>query len=230
MCTRYLLLRNARALAAELGLVDAPEIPPRYNAAPRQLLPIVRRGRTGGPGREALLARWGFAPDPVAVGPGRTALINARAETAAEKPTFRDAFRARRCVVPADGFYEWERTAGGPQPWLFEPAAGRSLLLLAGLWTVEGAECAFVVLTTPPNALVAPLHHRMPALLPAPAVDSWLDPATPAERLAALLAPWPATLMRARPVHPRLNKVACDEPGCLEPPPATVRQLDLSLE
>lgn len=229
MCTRFLLLRNAKALAAELGLVDAPETAPRYNAAPRQLLPIVRRGSAKSARREAVLARWGFEPERTGeAAANRAPLINARAETAAEKPTFRESFRVRRCVVPADGFYEWERTGGGQQPWLFEPANKGELLLLAGLW-VAAAETEFAVLTTTPNALVAPLHHRMPVLIPTDTLDAWLDPTTPPARVAELLAPWPAQRMRARPVHPRLNKVTCDEPACLEPPPAVLRQLDLGL-
>ncbi|MFT3830922.1 MAG: SOS response-associated peptidase [Opitutaceae bacterium] len=229
MCTRFLLLRNAKALAAELGLVGVPEVGPRYNAAPRQLLPIVRRRSAKAAEREAVLARWGFGSKlPSEGAAGRAPLINARAETAAEKPTFRESFRLRRCVVPADGFYEWERTGGGQQPWLFESADKGELLLLAGLWT-ETADTEFAVITTMPNTLVAPLHHRMPALIPTGSLDAWLDPATSLARVADLLTPWPAEQMRARPVHPRLNKVTCDEPACLEPPPNVLRQLDLGL-
>ena len=232
MCTRYLLRRPAE-LAAKLGLRSAPAVRPRFNAAPRQRLPIVRRERAE-TGREAVLARWGFAGEAA----GRAPLINARAETAASKTTFQDSFRRRRCVVPADGFYEWERTGGTPLPWLFEPAEPDELLLLGGLWRESGddgapaeAETVFVVLTTAPNALVAPLHDRMPVLVPATALDDWLDPATPPGRLAELLAPRPATSLRAKPVHPRLNKVTCDDRSCLEPPPAAAlaRQLDLGL-
>jgi putative SOS response-associated peptidase YedK len=225
MCTRYLLLRRAKALAAALGLDNAPDIAPRYNAAPRQALPIVRHKRSVTK-REATLVRWGFEPSGGADGVARGPLINARAETAAERPSFRDSFRTRRCAVPADGFYEWEHTGAGPMPWLFEPASGDELLLFAGLWTAT-PETAFTILTTGPNALIAPFHDRMPALIPLAALDEWLDPATPPPRLAQLLAPWPAEALRARPVHPRLNKATCDEPACLEPPPVTLRQLDL---
>lgn len=232
MCTRYLLRRSAE-LAAKLGLPAAPAVPPRFNAAPRQRLPIVRRDPTM-TRPAAVLARWGFTDETG----GRAPLINARAETAAAKPTFQDSFRRRRCVVPADGFYEWERTGGTPLPWLFEPAEPDELLLLGGLWResgdeggTDGREAAFVVLTTTPNALVAPLHDRMPVLVPATALEAWLDPATPADRLVGLLAPRPAASLRARPVHPRLNKVTCDDASCLEPPPAAAlaRQLDLGL-
>lgn len=232
MCTRYLLLRNAQRLAAGLGVERTPDIGPRYNAAPRQSLPIVRRERRGAK-REAVLARWGLEP-PAGRASARGPLVNARAETAATRPTFREAFRTRRCLVPADGFYEWERTGGTPLPWLFTPAETDELLLLGGLWapaaTADGAaEDAFTLLTTVPNALVAPLHDRMPVLIPAGAAEAWLDPATPSTALEPLLVPWPAARLHARPVHPRLNRVGCDEPGCLDAPPPCSRQLDLGL-
>lgn len=231
MCTRYLLLRPAAKLGAALGIPDFPSSSPRYNAAPRQALPVVRR-ETGSRRREAALLRWGlvpaWAPTPATAAP----LINARAESAAGKPAFRDAFRHRRCAMPADGFYEWQRTAAGPMPWLFEHASG-DLLLLAGLWEPHVDPAAdpagsFAVLTTAPNALVAPVHDRMPALLPVAALDEWLDAATPPARLAQLLAPCPAERLRVRPVHPRLNNVANDDASCLEPPPPA-RQLDLGI-
>ena len=235
MCTRYLLLRPAAKLGAALGIPDFPSSSPRYNAAPRQALPVVRR-ETGSRRREAALLRWGlvpaWAPTPATAAP----LINARAESAAEKPAFRDALRQRRCAVPADGFYEWKRTAHGPMPWLFEHATG-GLLLLAGLWerwAGAGAEPleSFAVLTTAPNALVAPLHDRMPALIPVDALDEWLDAATPPARLAQLLAPCPESWLRTRAVNPRLNNVANDDASCLAPPPPlppTAHQLDFGI-
>lgn len=232
MCTRYLLRRPAAELAAALGVADFPSPLPRYNAAPQQHLPVVRR-RPGSGRREAAALRWGFVPgwSPAPTTP--TLLVNARAETVATKATFRDAFRHRRCLVPADGFYEWRRTAAGPMPWLFEHTAGE-LLLLAGLWERWAGPDAepfesFAVLTTTPNAVVAPIHDRMPALIPAPALDEWLDPLTPPERLAALLGPAPAGELHARPVHPRLNNTAHDDASCLAPPPPAPAQLDLGL-
>ena len=231
MCTRYLLVRPATALAAALGVDEVPLPKPRYNAAPRQPLPVVRR-RPSAPGREVATLRWGLVPawSPT---PERPALLlNARAETLAAKPAFRDAFRQRRCLVPADGFYEWQRTPGGPMPWLFEHT-GADLLLLAGLWerwSGPGAEPfeSFALVTTTPNPLVAPFHDRMPVILPPAHAEAWLDPATPPARLESLLVPFPAAALRARPVHPRLNNVAHDDPACLAPPPP-VAQLDLGL-
>lgn len=236
MCTRYLLRRPVAELVAALGVTAFPSPLPRYNAAPKQSLPVVRR--TPGPARrrEAAALAWGLVPHWSPTPSTTKALINARAESAAEKPAFREALRHRRCVVPADGFYEWKRTGHGPRPWLFEHTGGE-LLLLAGLWdrwAGPGAEPfeSFAVLTTTPNAVVAPLHDRMPVLLPAVALEEWLDVATPPARVAALLAPCPAALLRARAVHPRLNDVRYDDPSCLEPPPPEAPpadQLELGL-
>ncbi len=235
MCTRYLLRRPAAELAAALGVPEFPSPLPRYNAAPQQRLPVVRR-RPDARQREATTLRWGLVPgwSPTPATP--TLLVNARAETAATKPAFRDALRHRRCLVPADGFYEWQRTAAGPRPWLFEHRGGE-LLLLAGLWERWAGPRAepfesFAVLTTAPNTLVAPIHDRMPVLIRAAAIDEWLDPLTAPARLAALLAPAPAEELRTRPVHPRLNNTAHDDPACLAPPPPSptaTMQLDLGL-
>ncbi len=221
---------TSRRPPAALGIPAFPSSPPRYNAAPRQALPIVRR-ETGSRRREAALLRWGLVPAWSPTSAAASPLINARAESAAEKPAFRDAFRHRRCAVPADGFYEWQRTPAGPMPWLFEHAAG-DLLLFAGLWESHvdpeaDPAGSFAVLTTAPNTLVAPLHDRMPALLPVAALHEWLDAATPPARLMQLLVPCTADRLRARPVNPRLNHVAHDDPSCLDAPPD--QQLDLGL-
>jgi len=231
-----MLRRPGNEVAALLGLDAFPASGPRYNAAPGQSLPLVRHSRQPARKREAAVLRWGLVPawSPTPATP--TLLINARAESAAGKPAFRDALRHRRCAVPADGFYEWKRTGQGPMPWIFEHSAG-DLLLLAGIWerwAGAGAEPleSFAVLTTTPNSLVAPLHDRMPALIPADALDEWLDAATPPARLAQLLAPCPETWLRTRAVNPRLNNVANDDASCLDaPPPAppAVRQLDLGI-
>jgi putative SOS response-associated peptidase YedK len=236
MCTRYMLLRPGSEVGALLGIESFPETGPRYNAAPGQSLPVVRRGRQPGRKREAAALRWGLVPAWSTEPAMPTPLINARAETAAEKPAFRDAIRHRRCAVPADGFYEWKRTAHGPMPWLFEDTAG-GLLLLAGLWERWAGASAepfdsFAVLTTEPNTLVAPLHDRMPALIPADALDEWLDAATPPARLSQLLAPCPAARLRTRAVNPRLNNVANDDASCLAPPPPqppAAHQLDFGI-
>ncbi len=149
-------------------------------------------------------------------------MINARAETVARKAAFRDAFRHRRCLVPADGFYEW---AAGPPP--RQPyhvhLEGRGLFGMAGLWErwrgPDGRvleSCA--VITTEANAAVAALHDRMPVILDPGDFARWLEDDDPAA-LRALLVPWPAERTRAEPVGLRVNDVACDEPACLEPAP-----------
>jgi putative SOS response-associated peptidase YedK len=229
MCTRYLLLRSVEQLAAATGVARFPHLSPRYNAAPGQPLPVVRR--RGGK-REASLLRWGLVPAWADRPRTAAPLVNARAESAADKPAFREPFRSRRCLVPADGFYEWQPTPHGPMPWLFQPVDD-SLLCFAGLWetwTAPGAQPleTFAILTTAPNALVAPIHHRMPAILAPDSYDAWLDADTPSQRLQPLLVACAPSLLRARAVHPRLNHVAHDDPDCLAPPPPTpAYQLDL---
>ncbi len=236
MCTRYLIRRAAADVARATGVDTFPLPHPRYNAAPKQTLPIVRKG-AGSAAREAALLQWGLVP---AWNPSRQTsglLINARAETITEKPSFRAAFRHRRCVAPADGFYEWKPTATGPRPWLFEPNDPEALLLLAGVWErwekVDAAPLeSFALITTTPNAAVEPFHDRMPCLIPAEQLDAWLDPHTPEPVLRRLLQPCNAELLRCRPVHPRLNDVRIDDPSCLDtapPLPPTDHQLALGI-
>jgi putative SOS response-associated peptidase YedK len=148
--------------------------------------------------RRLQMLRWGFA------GGGRGVHINARADTAPFKPTFRDAYVLRRCVVPADGFYEWK----GEQPFWFHRGDGR-LLLFAGLWDGD----RFLVLTTEPNALLREVHDRMPVVLAADDAAAWL-----VEPSQKLLRPCPDELLVAQPVSTRVNSVKHDDPACLDPP------------
>jgi len=159
-----------------------------------------------------------WADDP-AIG---NRLINARAETAAAKPSFRAALRRRRCLVPADGFYEWKREAGGKQPYLIRFEDGRPFAL-GGLWETwrnpsgEGIE-SFTILTTEPNEVVAPLHDRMPVIVPPEAFALWLDPAVgDPTAIAPLLAPPPADGMVARPASRLVNDPGNDVPECILP-------------
>jgi putative SOS response-associated peptidase YedK len=163
--------------------------------------------RAAGGGRRLTPARFGFEA------PGRPPVINARAETAARLATFRDPFREGRCLVPADGFYEWTGPAGARRPLWFRPAGG-GLLLLAGLCREEAGGLAFVILTTPASPDVAAVHDRMPAVLAADDAEAWLDRPDP-----ALLRPAPAGWLRSREVSPRVNSVQNDDPSLLEPPP-----------
>src|SRR5262245_35107324 len=175
MCGRFTLATSRAQLADLFRLAGGPELPLRYNIAPTQPVPVVR---AAGDGRALALARWGLIPrwatDP-AIG---NRLINARSETVAEKPSFRDAFRKRRCLIPATGFYEWAKTAGGKQPYHFRLLDGRPFAF-AGLWERwdRGGEPveSCTILTTAANAVVRPVHERMPVILPAEAFAAWLD-------------------------------------------------------
>lgn len=208
MCGRYSLgVPSATDLATMLRARVRPEhealYKPRYNVAPTQLTWIVRDEE----GMPTLApASWGFASTT-----GQF-LINARSETAAKKPAFREAWKRRRCVVPTDGFFEWKGPPKDRRPLWFHPSAG-GLLLLAGLY-VEEPDPRFVILTTAANDLVAPVHVRMPAILSADEVGAWLA-SPPAEPLA----PAPDGILEVRPVSPRVNSVANDDPDCLAPPP-----------
>jgi putative SOS response-associated peptidase YedK len=209
--------------------VVAPELPPGWNVAPGRDLYAVARTRSGA--RRLGLMRWGLVPswstDPN-TGPRP---INARAESLLDRPAFADALVRRRCIVPVDGFYEWERPAGAatPQPWFLAPAGGRPLAL-AGLWdrwvAPDGAALVSVaIVTVAANADVARLHDRMPAVLDADDVDAWLDPAPDVGGLLELLAPADEGFLELRPVSTRVNSVANDGPDLLdEVEPAVVEE------
>jgi putative SOS response-associated peptidase YedK len=193
---------------------DLLDFTPRWNVAPTQLVPIVTwaDGR-----RRACWASWGFAPWWERSAKPKRRPINARAETIATSGMFRQAFRDRRCVVPATGFYEWESLADGKQPWLFSRADG-AMLALAGLWSrwepAGGAAAyTFCVLTTAANAVAARLHDRMPVILSdARAIELWLDAEADAAALTALLRPAHDALLDARPVSRAMNVPAADDP------------------
>jgi putative SOS response-associated peptidase YedK len=164
---------------------------------------------------------WGFS----AAAPGRPPLFNARAETAPIKDSFRDAFVNGRCVIPADGFYEWAGSGDARRPFWLHRADGK-LLLFAGLYQLSPTGGRFTILTTGPNAIVSALHDRMPVVLAPDQVDRWLRRGDP-----GLLRPAPDDTLVATPVSPRVNSVRNDDPACLEPPPTEAppvkRQLDL---
>ena len=224
MCGRY-TLTSQEGLADELQLAIAEPAEasewwrPRWNIAPTQPAPIVANRE--GP-RAIELARWGLLP-PWAESLGAGAkMINARAETAGDKRAFRDALRKRRCLVPADGFFEWRKDGTARKPFWIHPEP-RHLIAFAGLWerwkSPEGVwVISFTIVTTTANELVAPLHDRMPVVLPRAAYDRWLDPA-PIEpaALADLLVPAPAGGWIATEVAPLVNKPDNDVPACVEP-------------
>lgn len=221
MCGRFALFALSQSLAEEFGVSALPSGPPRYNIAPSQSVPAVRAGAAGS-GPEIAFLRWGLIPswakDPV-VG---NRLINARSETAREKPSFRNAFKRRRCLIPASGFYEWQRKERGKQPYFVRMRDGR-LFALAGLWDrwqggETGAVETFTILTTEANDVLAPIHDRMPVIVPATEYARWLDPALrETDSLMPLLAPFPPGEMVAYPVSPRVNSPSTDDERCIAP-------------
>ena len=224
MCGRYTLAVPLDEIEEALGYpaVAYLEHHPRYNVAPTQAAPVVAVGREGEP--RLVPMTWGLVPwwadDP---GVGRR-MVNARAESAALRPAFRDAFRSRRCLVPADGFYEWVSAGRGrpKRPFLLRRPDG-GLLTLGGLWEAwrpapgEPPLLTFTVLTTEPNGVVGPLHDRMPVVLPPEGRARWLDPDAAPEGLGDLLAPAPDDLLEAVEVSTRVSDPANDDPGCVEP-------------
>ena len=198
-----------------------PNMAANYNGAPTQSLAVVRLDSDGH--RSLDLLHWGLIPfwaKDKSIGPR---LINAMAETVATKPAFRDAFRRRRCLVPVDFFYEWQKTGGGKQPYAIGLADG-SPMALAGLWErwtdpADGATLhSFTVITGPPNASVAPIHNRMPVILPHQAWRSWLgEDRVGDDELLGLLRPYPAEAMRAYPVAARVGNVRNNDPELLAP-------------
>lgn len=219
MCGRYTLTVSA-AVLAEVFEVEVPAHQPRFNVAPTQTTGIVRLAGDGQ--RVWRSARWGLIPswakDP-SIG---NRMINARAETAADKPAFRTAIRRRRCLVPADGFFEWRRTADGKQPYHIR-FADRRTFAFAGLWErwrqPDGdALDSYTILTTTPNEVVAPIHDRMPVILTPAVWREWLaGDELAADRRQALLTPHSAAGMESVAVSRRVNNPRFDDPDCLGP-------------
>jgi putative SOS response-associated peptidase YedK len=229
MCNRYAYAFNWEALWAGLGLagpVPSAGLAPRYNVAPTQLAPILRRSSRGV--IDGVMMRWGFMPR-WAVARGRAApLTNARLEDVATRPTFSEAYRSRRCVVPASAFYEWASHDGRRQPWCFAQP-GMVPMAFAGLWessTIEGlAAETFTILTTSAKGVVARIHDRMPVMLPADVVHAWLDGShdgcldrndvvgqrADAGHVPSRLA-MPSSTLQSWAISPRINAVARD-PG-----------------
>ena len=227
MCGRVTLTSSARELAEQFDLegeIDVSALRPRYNIAPSQDIATVRQGRDG---RRALtFERWGLVPrwatDP-AIG---NRLINARAETVASKPAFREALQSRRCLVPVDGFYEWSGTGAERRPYVFRRTDGR-LFAIAGLyerWLGQGGEVvdSCTLITTEANATLAPFHDRMPVILAPGDYGRWLDrKLQEADAVQSLLAPCPPDWLSASPVSSRINDVRNDDAACLVAEPVT---------
>jgi putative SOS response-associated peptidase YedK len=224
MCGRFQQSRSAAEVAATFRTTGAtPNTPPRWNIAPTQDALVVRRHPESGD-RHLDPLRWGLVPRWAKDATAGARAINARAETVATLPTFRDAFRKRRCLVPATGFYEWRAAAsskGAKQPYCIA-AADRGMLAFAGLW--EGWRSpdgeilrTFTIVTTEANQQLRPIHTRMPVMLRDDAWDAWLNPDTELEDLAPLFGPDSLPELAIWPVSPRVGRVSEDDPGLAEP-------------
>jgi putative SOS response-associated peptidase YedK len=222
MCGRYRLSRRKQIIEEHFDAVSGEEDwIPRYNVAPTQPVPVIRQNPKE-PIRELSLMRWGLIPSWSKDSSGAAGMINARSESASTKPAFRDAMKSRRCLIPADGFYEWMRAGKIKQPYCFEVNEGK-LFAFAGIWErwkdPSGQwvkSCS--ILTTTPNAVTSAVHDRMPVILDPDGYDVWLDPGmTDVSAASELLKPFDARLMRCYPVSTRINHVANDDAACSAP-------------
>jgi putative SOS response-associated peptidase YedK len=217
MCGRYTLSTPAGRLAEEFQLDSTVEIPPSYNVAPTQQVATVIEDEEG---RRLEMLRWGLVPswaDDPDIG---ARMINARSETAPEKPSFRRAFRGRRCLIAADGFYEWKREDGGKQPYYFRMQDGRPFAF-AGLWESwekgDGILRTCAILTTRANSVLEDVHDRMPVILPHDAYNAWLDPDADREELGELMIPYPYDDLETYPVSRFVNSPRNNDERCIEP-------------
>ena len=221
VCGRINLTSAPHVLAEKFYLDMIPELEPRYNIAPSQAVAAVVPNPLS-PGRLLRMFRWGLEPSWRQTDQRTTAPINARSETVRDKPTFREAFARRRCLIPVNGFYEWQQRPGGVQPWLFrQPDHG--VFALAGLWetpdesaTGEPKAGTCAILTTRANRVMRPIHHRMPVILAEADWGRWLElPPAGLDELAAMLRPAPTDQLLTHPVDRRVNRPDWDEPDCL---------------
>ncbi len=231
MCGRFAVYSTIEELAElirealpDLEIEQARGFVPSYNIAPSAAIVTIGRSRPEHPHRMALL-KWGLVPS-FAKDPTRMAPINVRSETVLTKPMFRRPIERQRCLVPANGFFEWKRAGSRKQPYFIRRADGRPLLM-AGIYDVwRGGEggaplmtCA--ILTTDSNDWMKPLHHRMPVMVAPEAAARWCDPQRPAADVLPLLTPPPADALEAYPVDARMNSPRHDDPACIAPlPPA----------
>lgn len=224
MCGRYAFFSPAEAVRRAFAVDDLPPLEARYNIAPTQPVPVVREQEAGR--RAVVLLHWGLVPGWARDRAIGNRMINARAETLGERPAYRRAFRKRRCLVAADGWYEWQAAAGGKQPWFIRARDGGPMGF-AGLWeswrdpgTGEALESCTIVTVDAPGSL-AQIHRRMPAVLSTDAYAPWLDPAREdGDALSALLGPVDPARFEAWPVSRAVNDPHHQGPELAEPLPA----------
>jgi putative SOS response-associated peptidase YedK len=221
MCGRFTQTASPEVIAQQFNITNPPLFTPRYNIAPSQPIAAIRIDPDTST-RELVMLRWGLIPSwakDLKIG---NQCINAKAETVAEKPSFRSPFKRRRCLVIATGFYEWQVQGHAKQPMWIGLKDHRSFAF-AGLWEhwapTEGELLeTCTIITTMPNDLMAPIHNRMPVILSPTSYDQWLDPTfQQVASLNALLRPYPSTALRAYPVSTLVNNPRHDTPQCLEP-------------
>jgi putative SOS response-associated peptidase YedK len=223
MCGRYTLHHTLKEIEERFG-VEAIEklISPRYNIAPSQTVPVIRRAQSGEDLREMAGCKWGLIPywakDPK-IG---NSLINAKAETIADKPSFKQAFARRRCLIPADGFFEWKKRGKEPSQPIYVRKRDGGLFALAGLWeaweTPDGETLeSCTIITVEPNELISKIHHRMAAILNPDDEATWIDPQSKIDDLPRLLRPYESDDLEAILVTRAVNSPAHDSPDCIAP-------------
>jgi len=213
MCGRYTLRANMRAMLDEFGLDDMPDLPLRFNIAPTTQVAVVRQGQLS-------LMRWGLVPSWAKDLKISSSLINARAGTVATKPSFRSAFKKRRCLIPADGWYEWQKLPRGKQPWWIH-LAGERVFAFAGLWEgwykAEPAIESCTIVTCAAGDETSEIHNRMPVILERADYARWLDPDTDTAELAEMLRPYDGGDVVCRPVSTYVNSVMNQGAECVAP-------------
>ena len=220
MCGRYSLIHSASAIAERFSLEKLPEMEPRYNAAPTDRMPVIRQG---GEAREIARLRWGLVPFWAKDEKVGYRMINARSETVATKPSFRQAFQRRRCLVPFDGFYEWVEKGGRKWPIRIIFGEEEELQAFAGLWELwtgpEGETLeSFTILTTAANPVLEEIHDRMPVVVPEPFWDRWIgENEEPQEVLEEILEAFPAAKVGFGPVSREINRAGVEKPELIEP-------------
>ncbi len=223
MCGRYTLHHKPKEIEERFEVEPVEELlAPRYNIAPSQIIPVIRHAQSGAGLREMAGCKWGLIPfwakDPK-IGNN---LINAKAETIAEKPSFKQAFAKRRCLIPTDGFYEWQKRGKAPSQPIYIRRRDGGLFAFAGLWEVwkspEGEPLeTCTIITVEPNELISKIHHRMAAILKLDDEAAWIDPKSSVDDLLQMLRPYDSDALEAIPVSRAVNSPAHDSPACIVP-------------
>jgi putative SOS response-associated peptidase YedK len=232
MCGRYRLSRRKQIIEEYFDCYPwADDWSPRFNIAPTQSVPVIRQ-HPKEPVRQISSMRWGLIPNWARDASIASGTINAKSETAATKPAFRDPLKFRRCLIPADGFYEWKKMGASKQPFCFEVINGK-LFAFAGIWDGwKNADGQWIktcsILTTIPNAVTSTVHDRMPVILDPDSYDVWLDPGMQdVAALSEFLTPYDARLMRCYPVSSRVNHAGNDDEECSRPVEVSEAQSNL---